>query len=127
MNSFQSFFDGHGQQEEYCIYVMNYADQMLFGSASPMLWLSRISVEEHKSKHPEIQASDYFLIREMVQSGQIYCQGNKRFALLYQQGCLYRAAIKVTNDQQKMYLLTLFKTSEHKAMKEVVSKYERIK
>jgi hypothetical protein len=71
MKSFQSFFDGHDQKEEYCIYVMNYADQVLFGSASPMLWLSRISVEEHKIKHPEIQASDYFLIRETVQSGQM--------------------------------------------------------
>jgi hypothetical protein len=57
----------------------------------------------------------------------LYSQGNNRFALLYQQGCLYRAAIKVTQDQQKMYLLTVFKTSEEKAVKEVIQRFVRIR
>jgi hypothetical protein len=106
---------------------MSHAEQLLFGALSPVLWLSRISVEEHKIKHPEILAADYFIIRDMVKFGQIYQQGSKRFALLHQDGVIYRAAIKVTQDQQKMYLLTVFKTSEEKAVKEVVQRFERIR
>ena len=106
---------------------MSDAEQSLFGAVSPMLWLSRISVEEHKIKHPEITASDYSIIRDMVKFGQIYQQGSKRFALLHQNGITYRAAIKVTQDQQKMYLLTVFKTTESKATKEIVQRFKRIR
>jgi hypothetical protein len=127
MKNFQSFFDGHSQQTEYPIYTMTETERVIFGSYSPVLWLSRISVDEHKIKHPEVVASDYFKIREMIKVGQIYRQGNKRFALLHVDGVLYRTAIKVTADNEKMYLLTVFRTTKEKATKEVVDKFVRIR
>jgi hypothetical protein len=94
---------------------------------TPTLWLSRLSVDEHKLKHPEVGAEHYYKIVEIVKHGEVYRQGTKRFALLHVDGILYRAAIKVTQDGEKMYLLTVFKTTEEKANKEVRKKFIRLK
>lgn len=127
MKTFTQFFNGLNSVEEYPIYSMSADDLVIFGATSPIVWLSRVSVTEHKEKHPEIGAEHYYKIADMVKFGEIYQQNNKRFVLLYQDSALYRAAIKITQDNKKMYLLTLFKTTEEKATKEVRKKMKLVK
>ncbi len=126
MKDFNKFFDGN-EAGEYPIYTLSQAELSIFGAKSPVLWLSRISIDEHKDKHPEIGAEHYYKIADIVKNGEIYQQGNKRFALLHVDGVLYRAAIKVTQDAEKIYLLTVFQTTEEKANKEVRRKAELVR
>ncbi len=126
MRDFKKFFDGK-DDGEYPIYTMSESELAIFGAKNATLWLSRVSIDEHKDKHPEIAAEHYYKIADIVKNGEIYQQGSKRFALLHVDGVLYRAAIKVTQDGEKMYLLTVFKTTEEKAEKEVRKKSKLIR
>ncbi len=126
MRDFKKFFDGKNDGE-YPIYTMSESELAIFGAKNATLWLSRVSIDEHKDKHPEIGAEHYYKIADIVKNGEIYQQGSKRFALLHVDGVLYRAAIKVTQDGEKMYLLTVFKTTEEKAEKEVRKKSKLIR
>lgn len=126
MKDFKKFFDGK-DDGEYPIYTMSESELAIFGAKSPTLWLSRVSIDEHKDKHPEIGAEHYYKIADIVKNGEIYQQGNKRFALLHIDGVFYRAAIKVTQDGEKMYLLTVFKTTEELADIQVRKKFTNVR
>ena len=126
MENFKQFFNGT-DDGEYPIYTMSESERVIFGAKSKTLWLSRVSIDEHKDKHPEIGAEHYYKIADMVKKGEIYQQGNKRFALLHVDGALYRAAIKVTQDGEKMYLLTVFKTTDELADIQVRKKFKAVR
>ena len=126
MKDFNQFFAGN-EAGEYPIYTLSQDELSVFGAKSPVLWLSRISIDQHKNKHPEIGADHYYKIADMVKNGEIYQQGSKRFALLHVDGVLYRAAIKVTQDGEKMYLLTVFKTTEELADLQVRKKFKIVR
>jgi hypothetical protein len=126
MKDFKQFFDSNNDGE-YPIYAMSETELAIFGAKNATLWLSRVSIDEHKDKHPEIGAEHYYKIADIVKNGEIYQQGSKRFALLHVDGILYRAAIKVTQDEEKMYLLTVFKTTEELANIQVRKKFKIVR
>ena len=98
----------------------------LLGVQTATVWLSRAPLCAHIAKHPKIGIADYQRIPHIIRDGEIYRQGNKRFALLHMDGVLYRAAIKITADASKVYLLTLFRTTEQLAQMQIRNKFEKV-
>lgn len=124
--NFEDFWHGRTKREEYPIAALSEADMRLLGAQSSTVWLSRESLNTHLAKHPEVGMMDYQRIPDIIRLGEIYQQGNKRFALLYADGVLYRAAIKITADGSKVYFLTLFRTTEELASIQIRNKFERV-
>lgn len=124
---FSDFFDGHSPVNEFAVAVLSPEDQALLKAATPTIHLSRISLEEHKAKHPEIGLEDYRRIQEIIESGDMYQQNNYRYILLKQGETLYRAAFKMTRDGEKLYFLTLFKTTEELAEIQVRKKFKKLR
>lgn len=123
---FAQFFDGK-ISGEFPVAVLSKADKAALGTRAQTVWLSRTTLDEHKKKHPELALEDYLNIPEIIESGEVYKQGDERLVYLKKNNRLYRAALKRTRDRKENYYLTLFGTSEEKAVNEVRSKYERVR
>ena len=124
---FHDFFNGRSPDNEFPVAVLPPDEQALLGAANPIIQLSRISLDEHKAKHPEIGLDDYQKIQEIVETGEMYQQNNYRYVLLKQDDQLYRAAFKVTQDKEKLYFLTLFRTTEELADLQVRQKFKKVR
>ncbi|MDI1231342.1 MAG: phage minor head protein [Methylobacter sp.] len=123
---FSDFFAGklHG---EFPVAVLPAADRALLGSETATVLLSQHSLAAHLVAHPEIGLTDYLNVQEILETGEVYRQGEERLVYLMLDGVLYRAALKRTLDGQKNYFLTLFRTDEKAANKEVRNRLERIR
>lgn len=121
---FIDFFEGNTFELEYQIAKLSASDMVLFGANNDAVWLSRQSLDEHKLKHPEIGASDYLKIQNILDCGEVYRQKQNRFVLLKVDGVLYRSAIKVVNGGNKTYMLTIFKTTEELATIQIRNKFK---
>lgn len=123
---FTSFFSGQ-LPGEFPIAVLPPADQILLGSETATVLLSQHSLSEHLATHPEIGITDYLKVQTILETGEVYRQGDERLVYLTVGGVVYRAALKRTGDGQKNYFLTLFRTDEKAADKEIRNKLERIR
>lgn len=121
---FNDFFHGRSDITEYPIAKLSLQDMSLFSSKTETVWLSRESLDEHKLSHPEMKAEDYLKMQGLVNFGEVYRQKTNRFILLNLDGVLYRAALKVVNDGSKVYMLSIFKTTEALANIQVRNKFE---
>jgi hypothetical protein len=118
----------HGEiKGEFPVAVLSAADKAVLGSEAQTVWLSQSSLTAHLAKHPEIVLSDYQKTQEIIDTGEVYKQGEDRIIILKLDGILYRAVIKRTRDRRENYYLTLFRTDEKLADKQVRSLYERIR
>ena len=106
---------------------MDEQTQKAIGARTQTVWLSDETLAEHLKKHPEIGLDQYRLLPEIINSGEVYKQGNVRLIYLWRDGKLYRAGVKRTQDKSGNYILTLFETTEKTAMKNVKGKHERIR
>ena len=112
---------------EFPVAVMDEQTQKAIGARTQTVWLSDETLAEHLKKHPEIGLDQYRLLPEIINSGEVYKQGNVRLIYLWRDGKLYRAGVKRTQDKSGNYILTLFETTEKTAMKNVKGKHERIR
>lgn len=125
--NFSQFWDSTASESEYPIASLSKSDAELFGALNSTVWLSRQSLDDHKLKHPEIGPEHYLNAQQIIDAGEVYQQNLSRYVLLHLNGELLRAAIKLTQDRSKVYLLTLFRTSDEKADKEVRRKFQRVR
>jgi len=116
---FTRFFKGE-LQGEFPVAVLSDQHRQLLGTETATVLLSRVSVDEHISKHPEITIKDYKLVQNMIDNGDIYQQGETRLIYLHQQDHWYRLALKRTGDGLKNYFLTLFRNDKAKPPKDAV-------
>jgi len=123
---FTDFFAGK-LRGEFPIAVLPAADQALLGAETATVLLSQHSLSAHLASHPEITRQDYLKIQTILETGEVYRQGEERLVYLTIAGVIYRAALKRTADGKKNYFLTLFKTDEKAANKEIRNKSERIR
>jgi hypothetical protein len=114
---FNKFFSGN-LPGEFPIAVLPAADQALLGSETATVLLSQLSLTEHLVKHPEVGLTDYLKIQTILETGEVYRQGDERLIYLMIDGINYRAALKRTVDGQKNYFLTLFKNDKGKPPKD---------
>lgn len=124
--AFEMFFAG-AIQGEFPVSVLRPEDMAAIGSTTQTVWISRTTLKEHLEKHPEMTIEDYRKIPEIVDNGEVYKHKEERLIYLLLDGVLYRAALKRTVSGNDNYFLTLFKTTDEKADREVRRKYERIR
>lgn len=116
---FERFLSGR-VEGEFPVAVLDEATQALLESQTCVVSFSQASAAEHAARHPEITVADYRKIQQMLDSGQIYRQGDERLIYLWSDEKAYRAAIKRTADGGKNYLLTLFRNTKEKPPKGAV-------
>jgi hypothetical protein len=105
---FARFFAG-GMKGEFPVAVIGQADRAAFGAQSPVVLLSQESLAAHITRHPEIGLADYRNIQGIIDTGEVYRQGDARLIYLTVGGTVYRAVLKRTADGKKNYFLTLFR------------------
>ncbi len=123
---FRRFFAGK-IDGEFPVAVLSGADKAALGSQAQTVWLSRQTLMDHKSGHPDIGLEDYMNIPEIIHRGEVYKQGDERLVYLKKLDRLYRAALKRTRDGKENYYLTLFETDPGRADRQVRNKLERIR
>lgn len=116
------FWSGAAGAEEFAIARLSKDDMQALGASSSTVWLSRISMDAHKAKHPEIGVDAYRKIPEILASGQVWRVPGEpeRLVFLKVGDVVYRAAVKRTSDGRKNYLLTLFRSTKAKPPKGAV-------
>jgi len=93
--------------------VLRPSDKVLLGSKSQTVLLSDATLAKQAVEHPEIGLADYQKLQAIMDSGEVYRQGNVRLVFFRtDDGVWYRAAVKVTRDGNEIYLVTLFRTRE---------------
>lgn len=112
--------------------VLDEQDRLALGTTKQTVWLSRKTLDGHLDKHPEIGLGDYQMIPEVISDGEVYLRPvtgreSERLIFLKRNGKLYRAAVKATADKGKNFFLSLFETTDGKALEAVRSKYNRIR
>jgi hypothetical protein len=124
--AFEQFFRGK-LDGDFPVAVLRPEDMATLGSKAQSVWLSQESLKLHLEKHPDIALKDYRRIPEILDSGEVYRQDEQRLIYLQDGRRYYRAALKRTKDGRENFFLTLFETTEAKALEEVRQKYERIR
>lgn len=112
---------------DFPVAVLTEQDQQTLGAKSQVVWFSRDSLKDHLKAHPDIGVEDYRKIQQVLHEGEVYRQKEGRLIFLHLDGKLYRAAVKTTASKEENFFLTLFETTEEKALPEVRQKYERIR
>ncbi|MDO9069331.1 MAG: phage minor head protein [Deltaproteobacteria bacterium] len=130
--AFARFVEGK-MEGDFPVAVLRPEDVAALGTTKQTVWLSADSLAKNKGEtlrspgHPDLTLEDYRMIPEIVDAGEVYRQKETNLIYLLRGGTLYRASIKRTEAADGNYLLSLFKTSETKAAKEVVTRMERIR
>lgn len=96
-------------------------DKRLFGCSADFLWLSQVSVIEHKRRHPEVSVDDYRIIPDIVRHAHVWAgHAQRRYLLLWLGGKPYRAAIKTDARNGDAWFLSLVISSKQKPPKGAV-------
>ena len=116
--AFVDFYNGK-VNHDFTIGILSPDAQALLGSRSSTVLLSRISLDDHKIKHPEIGLADYRLISKILSEGQMWQIPDKQERVIFMMvgSVTYRAGIKRTMDCERNYLLTLFVNTKSKPPK----------
>jgi hypothetical protein len=119
---FSQFFQNQaGSEQRFAVAWLSTEDRRLFGCTGDVLWLSRISVDEHRKKHPEATIDDYRVIPDMVKSAQVWAgHAHRRYLLLWIGGKPYRAAIKTDAKDEEAWFLSLVISGKQKPPKGAV-------
>lgn len=112
---------------EHPVAVLRKSDMEALGTESQSVLMSTTTLVEHLAAHPEIGVDDYAKLPRLVEQGEVYEDGGSRILLLAIDGVTYRAAIKTDADRRRNYLLSLFRTTESQADKQVRGRYARIR
>lgn len=124
--AFERFISGK-IKGEFPVAVMDEATQKVLGAKAQTIWLGEETLVMHLAKHPEIGLTQYRLLPEIVDNGEVYRQGDLKLIYLWRAGKLYRAGVKRTKDTTGNYILTLFETTDKTALRNIRQKYERIR
>jgi len=90
--------------------------QEALGAGSPHVRLSEQTIEKQNYRHPELTADDYTHLPDTIADAPVVAmQGEHRVVLFRRHGKLYRAAIKVTADKARNYLVSLHRTTPESA------------
>lgn len=124
--TFERFYEGK-IKGDFPVAVLSPKDRETLGSKTQAIWLSSETMIKNKAAHPDIDLNDYRLLPKIVDTGEVYRQGEERLIYLREAAKLYRASLKRTQDESENFMLSLFETTSEKAKKQVVKKYERIR
>lgn len=97
-------------QGNFPVAVLQPADRELLQATSQTVLLSDATLAKQAAAHPEIALADYRKLQAIMDTGEVYRQGDLRLVFLQIDGAWYRAVVKVTRDGKEIYLSTLFRT-----------------
>ena len=119
---FKKFFDDEpNMPARVAVASLSEAERKLFGTSATDLWLSRVSLDEHKVRHPEITFEDYLRIPEIMRLAQVWAgHKDKRYLLLTLADKAYRAAIKIDASGDEAWFLSLVVSPKQKPPKGAV-------
>ena len=120
--AFKRFFNNEpGSPDRLRVAALSDADRALLKTTAADLWLSRVSLGEHRLRHPEVTADDYLRIPEIVRDGQVWAgHKDRRYLLLMVAGKPYRAAIKIDESGAEAWFLSLVISGKQKPPKGAV-------
>ena len=124
--AFQRFIAGE-IKGEFPVAVLDRDTMKALGTGAQSVWLSDDTLAKNKENHPDIGLTEFKLISEILDKGEIYRQGENRLIYLATIEKLYRAAVKRSKAGSENYFLTLFKTTDEVAERNVRSKSERVR
>jgi SPP1 gp7 family putative phage head morphogenesis protein len=116
-----------GRGMEYPVAVLRDADREVLKTPSQTVLLSTETLIDHLAAHPEIGLDAYQMLPRMLDEGEVYQQDDRRVVLLSTGGKVYRAAIKVDEKRERLYLLTLFETRQAIADRQVRRVMKRLR
>lgn len=121
-SDFTDFFNSKpGSPDRVVMTLLDAAEMALFGVAHSELWLSRTSLDEHRSRHPEVGIEDYLKIPDIVHNGAVWGgHQDRRYLLLRIADKPYRAAIKASQDHADAWFLSLVINQKQKPPKGAV-------
>ncbi len=122
--NFIRFFEGK-TGGNYPVAVLDDQEKSVLRTDSQTVLLSSETLDAH-SKH-NMALTDYQKLPEIISNGEVYRQGDLRLIYLWDDGVLYRAAVKTTAARNENYLTTFFKTNEKDADRQLRNKLERLR
>ncbi len=121
LEEFRNFFqNAPNSPNRFPVAALTTEELNLLGAKGSIVWLSRISLDEHIKAHPEVGFEDYAKINQIIRHGEIWRELRpNRFTIL---GLGYRAALKIvrTTEDEEIWFLTLFKNTKQKPPKGAV-------
>ncbi len=112
---------------QYPVAVLDDASREALGAKSQTVLLSTQTLIEHVAAHPDIGLLDYQKLQKIIDGGEVYKAEDRRIILLALEGRLYRAAVKVDQKQERIYLLSLFETNQAAADRQVRRVMEKVR
>ena len=109
-SDFQNFIRGELPGQRPIASVPDEVATLLDASARELL-LSAETAKKQFKEHPEIGASDYLLVQEMLDRGEIIKDRALHIGIVHRRDGWYYAVIKVTKTGKAVYLQSLRKTN----------------
>lgn len=121
---FALFFEGK-TSGNFPVAVLSPEEMNILGTKSQTVQLSMETLSSH-AKHG-MMLEDYQKLPEIIGKGEIYQQGDTKLVYLWEGGKLYRAAVKTSAGGKENFLVTLFKTNDKDADRQLRNRLKRIR
>lgn len=122
--AFEQFVAGKSQGN-FPVAVLRQAEQTRLNANTSVAYMSDQTVTKQLREHPELTASDYRRIPDIVDQGEAYVQGSNRLLFLYEGDVVYRLALKVTKSLDEVYVIHMIRTTRQKAQREIRDRLQR--
>jgi hypothetical protein len=100
---------------EFPVAVLNPADKASLGAKSQVVLLSDATLAK-QVKHP-VGMAEYQQVQSALDSGEVYRQGDLRLVYFRQGDAWLRVTVKVTQDGEKLYLVSVFAAREREVLR----------
>jgi len=94
-------------------------DQERLSANTSVAYLSSETLAKQVANHPEIGLADYQRIPEIVDGGEVHTQAGNRLVFLYEGDVVWRLALKATKAGDELYVISLFRTTREKVVREI--------
>lgn len=116
--AFERFVAGKAQGA-FPVAVLRPQDQARLAADTPVAYLSSRALATQAANHPEVALDDYRRIPDIVDQGEAHLQGNNRLVFLFEGDVVWRLALKAAKTRHELFVLSLFKTTREKALREI--------
>lgn len=116
--AFEQFVAGKSQGA-FPVAVLRPQDRARLAADTSVAYLSGETLAKQATKHPEVALDDYRRIPDIVDQGESHAQAGTRLVFLFEGDVVWRLALKATKARHELFVLSLFKTTREKALREM--------
>jgi hypothetical protein len=104
------------QGEELPVAVLDQEYQEMFDADSKVVQMSDETLLKQVAKRPSLMAADYARVQSVIEAGQLIVKDRDRHRVFIKQnGKLYYAVVKVTQDRSELYLQSFRRSNREDA------------